>query len=246
MPGRGRGRGDAAPCYGVEMGSTYLDTSVSKLKEFEGSVEWMYLDTVGKVTVGVGLMLPDAAAAEALGFLAGDRTATPEEIAAEFARVSGLTKGKLAKFYLQRGGLRLTQELIESKLRDTLAGFEGYLRNNIRQYDTLPDAAKVALLDMIYNLGPGKLFAEYPRLIAAVDARDWKLAAQHSARRGPPPARNDWTRQQFLAAAREADVALQAVAVSPVLTFALSVLTALAFTLLALELYERSELRARR
>ena len=43
----------------------------AKLKEFEGCVPWMYRDTVGKVTVGVGLMLPDINAAQALPFLAG-------------------------------------------------------------------------------------------------------------------------------------------------------------------------------
>jgi len=40
--------------------ATYLEQSLAKLKEFEGCVPWMYRDTVGKITVGVGLMLPDA------------------------------------------------------------------------------------------------------------------------------------------------------------------------------------------
>jgi GH24 family phage-related lysozyme (muramidase) len=46
------------------------------LKQFEGCVPWMYRDTVGKVTVGVGLMLPDVRAAQALPFLAGERAAS--------------------------------------------------------------------------------------------------------------------------------------------------------------------------
>ena len=45
--------------------ATYLEQSLEKLKEFEGCVPWMYRDTVGKVTVGVGLMLPDVEAAQA-------------------------------------------------------------------------------------------------------------------------------------------------------------------------------------
>jgi len=49
------------------------------LKEFEGCVPWMYRDTVGKVTVGVGLMLPDAKTAQALPFLAGSEPATPSK-----------------------------------------------------------------------------------------------------------------------------------------------------------------------
>ena len=225
------------------MGSTYLDESVRRLKQFEGSVEWMYLDTVGKVTVGVGLMLPNAQAAQALAFAAGERAATAEEIAAEFARVSGLKMGRAAKFYAKSGGLRLAAETIEQKLRDTLTGFEGYLRKHIRGYETLPDAAKIALLDMVYNLGPGKLFSEYPRLIAAVEAGDWKTAAAHSLRRGPATGRNDWTRQQFLAAAKQVQVDLEAATGSPVFAWIMGACAAFTFTVLALEIYDRAERR---
>ncbi len=189
------------------MGS-YLDEAIKRLKEFEGSVPWMYLDTVGRVTVGVGAMLPDARSASTLPFQAGDRVASLEEIAAEFGRVSGLTKGKAAGFYRKTGGLVLTQETIDGRLREVLEGFEGYLREHVRAYEGLPDAAKLALLDMVYNLGPGKLFREYPKLIAAVEQGDWGGAARASLRRGPSPARNSWTKEQFLAAAKR--VAIQA------------------------------------
>ena len=52
--------------------SGYLEQSIERLTQFEGSVPWMYLDTVGKVTVGVGSMLPDARAAGTLRFLIGE------------------------------------------------------------------------------------------------------------------------------------------------------------------------------
>ena len=35
-------------------------TYLPKLKEFEGSIPYMYLDTTSNVTVGVGNMLPSA------------------------------------------------------------------------------------------------------------------------------------------------------------------------------------------
>ena len=166
----------------------------------------MYLDTVGKVTVGVGMMLANEIAAHALPFVAGETPATPDEIGREFARVSAMKKGQLARFYFNKKALQLSTETIDAKLRDTLQGFEGYLRSNIHSYDALPDAAKLALLDMVYNLGPGRLFAEYPRLIAAVERGDWKAAATSSLRRGPSAARNAWTRQQFLAAQSIAEI----------------------------------------
>lgn len=183
--------------------SSYLDQAIERLKEFEGSVPWMYLDTIGKVTVGVGSMLPDSRAAGLIPFMVGERAATSEEIAAEFARVSALTKGKGAAFYRKKGGLRISEETIQGKLREVLEGFEGYLRSHIRGYEQLPDRAKLALLDMVYNLGPGKLFHEYPRLIAAVEKGDWAAAAAASLRRGPSAERNAWTKTQFQDAARQ-------------------------------------------
>jgi GH24 family phage-related lysozyme (muramidase) len=180
--------------------ATYLEQSLAKLKEFEGCVPWMYRDTVGKVTVGVGLMLPDAKAAQALPFVLGARAATPEEIAAEYARVDAMTLGRASSFYKVSASLELTQQTIDAKLSSVLAGFEADLRAEFPHYDALPDGVKMALLDMIYNLGPAGLFKGFPHLIAAVQSGAWVQAAEHCMRRGPSAARNNWTRQQFLTA----------------------------------------------
>jgi GH24 family phage-related lysozyme (muramidase) len=180
--------------------ATYLEQSLTKLKEFEGCVPWMYRDTVGKVTVGVGLMLPDTKAAQALPFFLGSRPATPEEIAAEYARVDAMSMGRTSSFYKMPTSLELTQPTIDAKLSSVLQGFEADLRTEFPHYDTLPDGIKMALLDMIYNLGPAGLFKGFPHLIAAVQTGAWAQAAEHCMRRGPGPARNNWTRQQFLSA----------------------------------------------
>jgi GH24 family phage-related lysozyme (muramidase) len=180
--------------------ATYLEQSLTKLKEFEGCVPWMYRDTVGKVTVGVGLMLPDAKSAQALPFMLGTRPATPEEIAAEFARVDKMAMGHASAFYKTPASLELTQQTIDAKLTSVLQGFEADLRGEFPHYDALPDGVKMALLDMIYNLGPAGLFNGFPHLISAIQTGNWSLAVDHCTRRGPAPARNNWTRQQFLSA----------------------------------------------
>src|ERR1700719_2539623 len=179
---------------------TYLDQSLSSLKEFEGCVPWMYRDTVGKVTVGVGLMLPDAGAAEALPFVLGARAAAPEEIAAEYTRVDAMAMGRASAFYKTPTSLVLTQQTIDAKLISVLEGFEADLKAQFPHYDTLPDGVKMALLDMIYNLGPAGLFKGFPHLVTAVQTGAWAQAAEHCTRRGPAPARNSWTQQQFLSA----------------------------------------------
>jgi GH24 family phage-related lysozyme (muramidase) len=180
--------------------ATYLEQSLAKLKEFEDCVPWMYRDTVGKVTVGVGLMLSDAKVAEALPFVLGARAATPEEIAAEYARVDAMTLGRASAFYKIQDSLELTPQTIDAKLKSVLEGFEADLRIQFPRYDALPDGVKMALLDMIYNLGPEGLFKGFPHLVAAVEAGAWVQAAEHCMRRGPSAARNAWTRQQFLSA----------------------------------------------
>jgi len=177
---------------------TYLEQSLEKLKEFEGCVPWMYRDTVGKVTVGVGLMLPNLEAAQNLPFVLNNHAATPEEIATEYARVDAMTLGKAAVFYKIPASLELTQQTIDGKLLAVLEDFEANLRAEFPAYDTFPDAIKLALLDMIYNLGAAGLFKGFPHLIAAVQTSNWAQAAEHCTRRGPAPARNNWTKQQFL------------------------------------------------
>jgi len=160
----------------------------------------MYRDTVGKVTVGIGFMLPDAAAAQALPFVAGTSSATPEQVAHEYARINSMPLGRAAAFYKSPASLELTQQTIDAKLISVLEAFETDLRKEFPHYDTFPDAIKMALLDMIYNLGPEGLFHGFPHLIAAVQSGAWAQAANHCDRRGPSAARNAWTKAQFLAA----------------------------------------------
>jgi GH24 family phage-related lysozyme (muramidase) len=180
--------------------ATYLEQSLAKLKEFEGCVPWMYRDTVGKVTVGVGLMLPSAAAATALPFTRAGRDATTAEIAADFARVTTMAEGKAAEFYRLPTSPELAQPTIDTKLLEVLEAFEGRLRVVMTGYDAFPEGVKLALLDMAYNLGPAGLVTGYPRLLAAIEQRHWALAATESVRHGPSAARNAWTKEQFLTA----------------------------------------------
>jgi GH24 family phage-related lysozyme (muramidase) len=161
----------------------------------------MYLDTVGKVTVGVGLMLPNLGTALALPFLLGDTPATTDEITEDFARVANMIPGRRPIFYHAPGSPQLSTNEIQTKLAKVVNAFDADLRAHFTTYDGMPDPAKLALLDMIYNLGPSGLFNGYSTLMKAVQAQDWTLAAAQCRRHGPSAARNTWTRTEFLAAA---------------------------------------------
>jgi GH24 family phage-related lysozyme (muramidase) len=178
--------------------ATYLELSLWKIKEFEGCIPWMYRDTAGKITVGVGLMLPDAEAAAALPFQIGGVVASQDVIRTEYERVKGLPEGKAAIFYRRSSSPVLAQAAIDANLQEALEGFEGKLREVLKGYDSYPVGAKLALLDMAYNLGPAGLLHGYPRLIAAVEEGRWTDAAADCERHGPSAERNEWTRDQFL------------------------------------------------
>lgn len=187
--------------------STYLEQSLAKLKEFEGCVPWMYRDTVGKVTVGVGLMLPDAAAAQQLGFKTAGALASAEQIGSEFARVMAMPEGRAAAFYRVVSSPELPEAVIDGKLISVLEEFEKVLRERLHGYDAMPQTAKLALLDMAYNLGPAGLFREYPRMLEAVAAGAWATAAGECLRHGPGDVRNAWTKAMFLEAAAGGEIA---------------------------------------
>jgi len=159
----------------------------------------MYLDTVGKVTVGAGLMLPTPQSATALPFQFDGRPADTQEIVVDFRRVSSMVKGKAAGFYRSPMSVLLTPAEIDIQLRAAVTHLDQDLRKEIPIWDALPASAKVALLDMAYNLGMTGLLQGYPRLLQAVVTGDWKTAAAECHRSGPAPTRNEWTRQQFLA-----------------------------------------------
>jgi hypothetical protein len=95
----------------------------------------------------------------------------------------------------------LPSDMLGLRYRGDLSrAIEADLRTEFPHYETLPDGVKMALLDMIYNLGPAGLFKDFPHLIASIDAGAWAQAAEQCMRRGPSAARNAWTREQFLTA----------------------------------------------
>lgn len=187
--------------------ATYLEQSLAKLKEFEGCVPWMYRDTVGRVTVGVGLMLPDVAAARALEFTTAGALASAEQIESEFARVMALPEARPASFYKVASSPELPESAVDGKLIAVLEAFERVLRERLNGYDSMPQTAKLALLDMAYNLGPEGLFREYPRMMEAVGVGAWAKAAGECLRHGPGPVRNAWTKAMFLDAAAGGEIA---------------------------------------
>lgn len=176
----------------------YLDDSIAQLGTFEGNIPHMYLDSVGCVTVGIGCMLPNAAAACQLPFHAPNDPQSAEEdaIAADFARVKAMPANRLPHFYDAPNALILMPSDISAICMSRLQVFDVNLRGLFPQWDSIPEPAKLAMLDMTYNMGFGG-FEKFHKLIAAVNAGDWTTAASECLVSGSPAARQAWRIAEF-------------------------------------------------
>jgi GH24 family phage-related lysozyme (muramidase) len=194
-----------------------VDTYVAGIcQRFEGVVPHFYLDTRGLVTIGTGNMVPDVAAALKLPLRTpGGEPATAAQISSEFLRVRAMTHGHMPQFYQTATSPLLGSADNAALLRSRCVAFESQLTGNFAGYWLYPVDARIALLDMVYNLGLGRAprsgvegsgLLGFTHLGAAVRNHDWAGAADCCARDVHDPAfcaRNAWTRSQFISAAKE-------------------------------------------
>jgi GH24 family phage-related lysozyme (muramidase) len=195
------GAGAAAPPQMLSMAQVRADLSAN-----EGRVNHMYLDTKGLVTVGVGTMLPDVKAAQALHFLVRSTkaAASAAEIETEFKAVLAQPAGQLAANYTTL--LDMPEDQIDSLLDTEITTREAGLRMQFKGYDGYPASARRALIDMVFNLGMGSAskntgLLAFKTMKTAIETGDWKKAAASCHRNGPSRSRNDWTRDRFLESA---------------------------------------------
>jgi len=172
---------------------------------FEGVVPHLYLDTAGLVTAGVGFMLPDLASARRMPWVPS------RDLDLDWRTMEHLEPGKPVAFYRPHTRARLPEPYMRAEFAVRMNALERQLWP-LFPWLQLPPAARVALLDMGYNLGPGRL-AKFARLRAEValavnEPRHWRGAAAECTRTAinaktgqrveVNPARNEATRQLFL------------------------------------------------
>lgn len=180
---------------------------ISDLVQHEGSIGWMYRDNAvaGNVTVGIGCLIPDVQAAQALPFVFTDtsgaptKPASPALIAWDMTRVMRCAPGLIASAYRAHQTLVFLQtadidNLAKTRLsKEFLPGLVSIFPN----FDTLPIGPKRALVDMAWNLGIHGLKG-FPTMIHAVQAQDWATAAVQCHRSTCRADRNAWTAAMFL------------------------------------------------
>ena len=167
-------------------------------RSFEGAIPYLYLDTAGIVTVGIGHALETAGEAAVLPFVlgAGGARATTAEIEADYAAVKALPKGRVAAFYRPFSRTVLGDDAIADLFTTDLNDFLAELGRKVAGFDELPRGAQLALLDMAYNLGVRGLLEGFPRMMNCLARHDWSGCARESRRPQLSAARNqqvaDW------------------------------------------------------
>lgn len=195
-----------------------LEELKERLRDHEGVIPHMYLDTLGYVTAAVGHLLADVEAAKKLPFLRGvsgldgaaGTPATPEEIEFEFNAVKAMKPAMLPEFYRARTMLRLPADAIDILLDQDVAGFAGTMEKLLPGFGAFPETAQEALLDMAFQLGAGGLMQKFPHLILAVKARDWNACAVNCHRTGIQEWRNTATAGLFKRSAKVTNNATKA------------------------------------
>ncbi|QEE30787.1 hypothetical protein FTW19_23975 [Terriglobus albidus] len=161
-------------------------TAIELIEPVEGRVRWMYLDTEGLVTAGVGECLETAA--EACAFFGRDVTA-------DYHHVAAMPKGMAASRYWYAGCPTLTDAQIDARRDRSIANAEGDVRKLVPSFPTLTATRQAVLIDMAFNLGLKRL-AGFRKTLALLAAGDFAAAANEMldsawAREVPKRAKRD-------------------------------------------------------
>lgn len=187
------------------------------LRAFEGSVEHLYLDSKGKVTVGIGHHIEKVADIDGIALIKPDGTAA--DVATkrgEWEAISKLKYGeKIAAGTFRNAGphkLRITSEEVTKLLceddrqtRGSVVAAKVFddVFPKADAYKNAPLPARLAIVDMAFNLGGPKLKSEFVQVDRQfgrhVKARRWsgkaegKGAAEEARRKQPvKPGRNQF------------------------------------------------------
>ncbi len=177
-----------------------------KLYEYEGKIEHMYKDTKGFITVGVGHLLKDLSAAQKLNFIhqTTGKKATKDEIKNDFESIKKSPAGLFASLYKKNTKLKLAPLTIDQLTDNHIDSFERELNQiyGTVEFIRFPTGVKLALFDMIFNLGMTKLRNGFPNFNKSVKAKDWLNASKECNRLDIAAARNKYVKDLFSKAAR--------------------------------------------
>lgn len=190
---------------GIRAAPIHLDYEelFRDLKKWEGNVLYMYLDSVGLVTVGIGNLLRTVESAQRLPFInvSNGKPATDAEVASAFSAVSQKNAGLHWTKYKLEPSIEISEDtsrdLALTRLRtEFLPG----IRRKFPAFDDYPRSAQRFIVDMAYNGGVGYFAKRH--MVGAIERRQWLEAVPLVPTKGNPR-RNAWRETMLRQAAAE-------------------------------------------
>jgi GH24 family phage-related lysozyme (muramidase) len=154
---------------------------IEHLINIEGNIPWMYLDSVGKVTVGIGHYIPDLKDVLKLRFILrqSGEPASDTQIKNEYLLVKsklGPYQSKGANYYKPFTVLILPKDQIIKLAEEDIRKFQEQIIKKFPDFESYPDTVDLAIMDIIYQHGLSGGF-DNAQLTAAIKSRDWLKAA---------------------------------------------------------------------
>lgn len=184
------------------------------LIKFEKSVSYLYQDSVGQVTIGVGHLVEPEVKVIALKLYrrSDQKQATVDEkkaawqvVKKEKRHYTGAKDHKQhvygAGHYEKLSQLFMRDADIDVLTEDHIVEFHGYLRRAftkqhgyLSEFDDMPESVRLALFDMMFNMGPTRFPRPWHQFVAALKQGDWQEAAIRSNRPQVNAERNAYVR----------------------------------------------------
>lgn len=163
---------------------------VKNILTFEKRINHFYLDSVGKVTVGIGHMMPNKTAVSSITMykvknkLPGTM-ATLIEKQKEFDTILKQKKNYKAEWYAKHTTMIMKDADSTSLLNKHVDSFYKELSSTYKKskgypddFDKLDKDVQAALFDMIFNLGANQIVNKFIKFDTALKASDWKKQQQ--------------------------------------------------------------------
>ncbi len=171
-------------------------TLQKNLAKYEGHINHLYLDTKGKVTIGVGHLIANKNAMSGVTLYKTKNNlltqpTTLQEKMTEYANIAKLSWGKRygAESFESHTTLKMKDFDIKFLLNKHIDSFHIELKNIYKKdkgysknFGDFNSNVQLALFDMIFNLGATKLVKSFPKFNEAIKNGDFEKAAKQSHR----------------------------------------------------------------
>ncbi|WP_188151364.1 hypothetical protein [Teredinibacter waterburyi] len=187
---------------------------IKNTEKYEGRIPHLYLDSRGKVTVGIGHLIPNKSAMAAVPMFKknANNVLVLASLAEKYAEYDTIKKQPYgfshnARFYAAHTTLVMKDhDIATQKERHILSFYTElaayYTTTNgfTKKFDVMPHPVQQALFDMVFNLGITKLRAQYVKMNNSIKIENWATAAAESKRPQIGMKRNNYVESLFLSA----------------------------------------------